>query len=89
MKKQMKQTKNINIIFDKKNICSYNISIATLEMLNNLLLLENLVSFDFPFSWLSAEGGYLLLWKKCSLQGCQCLSVIVRDAAKYTKERYT
>lgn len=57
MKKQMKQTKNINIIFDKKNICSYNISIATLEMLNNLLLLENLVSFDFPFSWLSAEGG--------------------------------
>ncbi len=58
MKKQMKQTKNINIIFDKKNIRSYNISIATLEMLNNLLLLENLVSFDFPFSWLSAEGGY-------------------------------
>lgn len=58
MKKQMKQTKNINIIFDKKNIHSYNISIATLEMLNNLLLLENLVSFDFPFSWLSAEGGY-------------------------------
>lgn len=61
MKKQLKQpkkqTKNINIIFDKKNICSYNISIATLEMLNNLLLLENLVSFDFPFSWLSAEGG--------------------------------
>lgn len=56
MKKQLKQT-NINIIFDKKNICSYNISIATLEMLNNLLLLENLVSFDFPFSWLSAEGG--------------------------------
>ena len=54
----MKQTKNINIIFDKKNVCSYNISIATLEMLNNLLLLENLVSFDFPFSWLSAEGGY-------------------------------
>lgn len=48
---------NINIIFDKKNICSYNISIATLEMLNNLLLLENLVGFDFPFSWLSAEGG--------------------------------
>ena len=37
MKKQMKQMKNINIIFDKKNICSYNISIATLEMLNNLL----------------------------------------------------
>lgn len=35
MKKQLKQTKNINIIFDKKNICSYNISIATLEMLNN------------------------------------------------------
>lgn len=34
MKKQMKQTKNINIIFDKKNICSYNISIATLEMLS-------------------------------------------------------
>lgn len=58
MKKQMKQTKNINIIFDKKNIRSYNISIATLEMLNNLLLLENLVSFDFHFSWLSAEGGY-------------------------------
>lgn len=57
MKKQLKQTKNINIIFDKKNIRSYNISIATLEMLNNLLLLENLVSFDFPFSWLSAEGG--------------------------------
>ncbi len=57
MKKQMKQTKNINIIFDKKNIRSYNISIATLEMLSNLLLLENLVSFDFPFSWLSAEGG--------------------------------
>ena len=57
MKKQLKQTKNINIIFDKKNICSDNISIATLEMLNNLLLLENLVSFDFPFSWLSAEGG--------------------------------
>ena len=57
VKKQLKQTKNINIIFDKKNICSYNISIATLEMLNNLLLLENLVSFDFPFSWLSAEGG--------------------------------
>ena len=56
MKKQMKQTKNINIIFDKKNICSYNISIATLEMLSNLLLLENLVSFDFPFSWLSAEA---------------------------------
>lgn len=56
MKKQMKQTKNINIIFDKKNIRSYNISIATLEMLSNLLLLENLVSFDFPFSWLSAEG---------------------------------
>lgn len=55
--KQMKQMKNINIIFDKKNICSYNISIATLEMLNNLLLLENLVGFDFPFSWLSAEGG--------------------------------
>lgn len=52
-----KQMKNINIIFDKKNICSYNISIATLEMLNNLLLLENLVGFDFPFSWLSAEGG--------------------------------
>ena len=43
----MKQMKNINIIFDKKNICSYNISIATLEMLNNLLLLENLVGFDF------------------------------------------
>lgn len=41
----------------QKNICSYNISIATLEMLNNLLLFENLVSFDFPFSWLSAEGG--------------------------------
>lgn len=57
MKKQMKQTKNINIIFDEKNICSYNISIATLEMLSNLLLLENLVSFDFPFSGLSAEGG--------------------------------
>lgn len=57
MKKQLKQTKNINIIFDKKNIYSYDISIATLEMLNNLLLLENLVSFDFPFSWLSAEGG--------------------------------
>lgn len=57
MKKQLKQTKNINIIFDKKNARSYNISIATLEMLNNLLLLENLVSFDFPFSWLSAEGG--------------------------------
>lgn len=57
MKKQMKQTKNINIIFDKENICSHNVSIATLEMLNNLLLLENLVSFDFPFSWLSAEGG--------------------------------
>lgn len=57
MKKQMKQMKNINIIFDKKNIRSYNISIATLEMLSNLLLLENLVSFDFPFSWLSAEGG--------------------------------
>ena len=57
MKKQLKQTKNINIIFDKKNIRSYNISIATLEMLSNLLLLENLVSFDFPFSWLSAEGG--------------------------------
>ena len=57
MKKQMKQMKNINIIFDKKNICSYNISIANLEMLNNLLLLENLVGFDFPFSWLSAEGG--------------------------------
>ena len=57
MKKQMKQTKNINIIFDKKNIRSYNISIATLEMLSNLLLLDNLVSFDFPFSWLSAEGG--------------------------------
>lgn len=57
MKKQMKQMKNINIIFGKKNICSYNISIATLEMLNNLLLLENLVGFDFPFSWLSAEGG--------------------------------
>lgn len=57
MKKQMKQTKNKNIIFDKKNIRSYNISIATLEMLSNLLLLENLVSFDFPFSWLSAEGG--------------------------------
>lgn len=36
MKKQMKQMKNINIIFDKKNICSYNISIATLEMLNKL-----------------------------------------------------
>ena len=59
MKKQMKQTKNINIIFDKKNIRSYNISIATLEMLSNLLLLENLVSFDFPFSWLSAEGAFL------------------------------
>lgn len=57
MKKQMKQTKNINIIFDKGNICSHNVSTATLEMLNNLLLLENLVSFDFPFSWLSAEGG--------------------------------
>lgn len=57
MKKQMKQTKNINIIFNKKNICSYDISIATLEMLSNLLLLENLVSFDFPFSGLSAEGG--------------------------------
>ena len=57
MKKQMNQTKNINIIFDNKNIRSYNISIATLEMLSNLLLLENLVSFDFPFSWLSAEGG--------------------------------
>lgn len=57
MKKQMKQTKNINIIFDKRNICSHNVSTATLEMLNNLLLLENLVSFDFPFSWLSAEGG--------------------------------
>ena len=57
MKKQLKQTKNINIIFDKGNICSHNVSIATLEMLNNLLLLENLVSFDFPFSWLSAEGG--------------------------------
>ena len=34
MKKQMKQTKNINIIFDKGNICSHNVSIATLEMLN-------------------------------------------------------
>ena len=57
MKKQLKQTKNINIIFDKKNICSYNISIATLEMLNNLLLLENLVSFDLiKLKRISARG---------------------------------
>ena len=56
-KYRRKELRKMNIKFDKKNVCSHDINIATLEMLNNLLLLENLVSFDFPFSWLSAEGG--------------------------------
>lgn len=56
MRELEKQMKKVKRLFDKKNICSYNISIATLEMLIKSIV-GNLVSFDFPFGWLSVEGG--------------------------------
>ena len=46
----------MNIKFDKKNVCSHNINIATLEMLNKSLV-ENLVSLTFPLAGLLVKGG--------------------------------
>ena len=53
---QKKRIEKKNIKFDKKNVCSHNINIATLEMLNKSLV-ENLVSLTFPLAGLLVKGG--------------------------------